>query len=742
MVCLTREEKRIAMHSSANRGRGVCLARLFPIAAFTVLTLRLCSGDEYGSVNLIRNSSFECGTVGWQGYLPWAVGIGYSLPRLHGEVVRADDAPHGEMVLRLKANAARATLKPLWLSANAVEPLMASTGWIRLCAGKTYTLSAFMRSDGDAVAKIAVYHPSGHYYEHQCRVSKSWQRYQLTFEALDEPTLVVIGPCSYGNQAGEASVFVDAAQLECNSTPSPYKPRSQFEFFVASDAPGNVWMRASDMNLCLVGYNDGEDAEITVDARVTNYQNAVVSRRKMNIKISKASKTLIPLSDLLPKAFGFYRVSVHAYDNSQQLLGIADARFALLRVFDGVDSPFGLDGVYACGNLMLLAKRAGVLWRKVRLRGLDEFELVGENDNADAKVDWVLKFGLHGLLSISTSALPDARKSVTEMMADVGCTEAVNAGLIAQFVESKVKLYRTRITAFELLYNEPQHVVCSQAHSHQVSNYIELLKVAYKSAKGLCRDCLFLGGVRACRIETAREFAKGFIAAGGLKFADALALEICLAQSSPEMLEQLIKESIAQMDAQDKRKPIWVTIWWSHTGGDAYGRLPESFEDELADGARYVRLAAILLSHGVSKIFHSNGHELPKGHFGGLFFEPDGAPKMALSVQAALASLLTSSPLPLGSLNLGSDGRCYVFRTKKGVTAVAWLVDGGAENADVHLPLGRYIKAYDIMGNEIKSSKVKLSSVPIFLTSTARDLRSFASVVRSYRHQSSSRRRH
>lgn len=690
------------------------------------------SNNEYSLANLIPNSSFECGSVGWQSYLP-RVGIVSSPHRLHGEVIEAGDAPHGRMVLRLDGNAVRSTLKLLRAHAPVVNPLVAPAGWVKLCSGKTYTFSAFMRSDYDATATVMVRYPSGSRQERQFRLSSSWRRYSFTFVALNEFALVAIGPCCAA-QEDVGSIFVDAVQLECGATPSAYKPRAQLEFFVTSNSPANVWMNASHADMHIVGYNDGADVEAAFDVQVSDFKGAVISHHKLNAKILMAGKFAIPLKHVLPRAFGFYRVSVRAYDSAGQLIGSTETRCALLRKFDGVDSSFGAEDVHACDELLLLAKRAGLLWRKIRVGSFSAVESGSGDFEVAAKVDLALKFGMHPLLSISTSQLTGTLSGACgagdeESIADelLELSQGANTDKLALLIGAEVKRYRTRVMAFELMHDKPLHAVCSQEHDLQLSKYIGLLKATYGLAKSICRDCVFLGGVSVDDAETAFKVAREFIASGGLGFVDALAVEICPAQAQPEAIEQLMRNLLSQVDAHGRRKPIWVTLRWSFTSEDDDAQPTGASQSECEMGIRMVRLAAILLSHGVSKVFHACGREPSDEHLGDLFFDFSGMPCVALPMHAALASILTSSPISLGALNFGSRSRCYAFLTPNGIVAIAWLAE---EDTSVYLSLGRTVKAYDIMGNDIAATRVRLSTMPIYLSSKARDLRSFAAAVR------------
>jgi len=714
---------------------GRCIAHLIAWLSFALACANLDSQahceDANGSVNLIPNSSFECGSVGWRGYPPQVGTVG-SLWKLHGDVIEVDDAPHGKMVLSLSVGAPVSMLGLFKANASAVNVLIASSGWIKLCAGRTYTLSAFMRSDCDAIATLMLRYRSGDSHGRQFKPSNSWRRYSFTFVAREEFASVVIAHCRCEGWCEAGSIFVDAIQLECGDAPSAYRPLSQFELFITSNSPANVWVNSGDAKLCLVGYNDGADSDVSIDVRAYDFNGVAVSHREVRTKALMASRIIVLLHDVLPKAFGFYLVRAHAYDDSRHPIANAEARCAVLRRFDGVDSPFGAEDVHACGELLLLAKRAGLLWRKIRLAEAAAVGAIGDGADVNAKVDLALKLGVHPLLSISTNQLSRALEGC-EVGDEGGLTgecvessQAVRAKRLAELFGVGVRRYRTRVVAFELIHPVLPHAACSRQRDLQCGGYIELMKAAYSIAKGLCRDCLLLGGISAGEAEAALEFANEFIASGGLKFVDALAVEIRSAQIPSEALEQLMKKLLAQIDARGGRKPIWLTWYWSLSGKGSGAQPLSSPQDELEMGICMVRLVAILLSYGVGKIFHASGCAPSGGHLGDLFFEVDGTPKVTLPMHAALANFLTSSPLPLGVLNLGSRSRCYAFRTRNGVTAIAWLAD---ETANAHLSLGRAVKAYDIMGNEIATSKVKLSRAPIYLSSPAKDLRSLASMV-------------
>lgn len=668
--------------------------------------------------NLISNSSFECGSAGWQSYLLGSGGFPEGLFKLHGRVEKFDDAPHGRMVLSLGMNA-----PPLLWSylqrMGSINLIAAPVEFIKLKAGETYTLSAFLRSDtGNATIRMMVCYSDGLSQTYQANATDSWRRISFTFKALGENAIVGVGVGGL-QHLGDRS-FLDALQLESGNLAGAYELRSQIEFFIVSDSPGNVWVGKEEGSLYLIGYNDGDEAELDIDVQINDFREEVVLHRRNSIRALRAAQFIIPLSDAIPKKFGFYRATAELTDKLGNAIGVASARCARIPRYDGVDSPFGIEWFHPCGELMLLSKRAGLLWQRVLINGI--------SDVISAQVDSVLKFGMHVLISMAVDAQP---QKINDKVQAATAFLSKDEDEFIRRVESVIKSYRTRAVAFEVFSDELRQMSLMNLEfgSGDLKGRIELLKAAYSAAKRACKDCLFLWGMWVGDNELMDKQVGEFIRAGSLKFVDALGVGVDLTSVTPERFERGMKSVMAKMDACGMRKPIWVTRCELALDDSPKGLASHYAADdgELYYSACLVRFAAIVFSHGVTHIFYSPAHASKWTSSYGLLFKADGTPTKILPTQAALANLLTSRMHYIGSIDFGDNARCYAFRTAKGAVAIAWLID---EDAAVSISLGRSVKAYDLMGNEIGCQKVRLTFVPIYLTSQFGDLRSIASSVR------------
>lgn len=654
------------------------------IVLFMLVPSAQCAGadlpNEHHTKNLIPNSSFECGEVGWQSGIKFEDAHICNLFKLAGEVADVDGAPHGRKALSIKFS------KPfhqLFLFsphiAHAPWLLITNSRWLRLLCGETYTLSAFVKAFGNGIGvTIGVYFADGRKIERRIDPTNDWRRFSLAFKAVDWHALVVFGFEQLSPFAGDTKLGVDAVQLEVGETPTPYEPHSQVEVFIVSNSPNNIWVSEGDVGLRLLAYNDGDDMHANLDVRVCDFKGASIMERSLSIRVPSKGVADIPLENMLPKASGFYDVIVRPSDEAVRYVSSWNAHCALLRPFEGFDSPFGVEGFYPSEELLLLLKRMGILWWRYTIAKRSASEAPSSLD--DENINKLLKLGMHVLISIPTLKDEDADSYASRF-------------------ETIVKRYRTRVFAYEVFVSRPHLGGADEGGC--MSKLVELIKVAYSSAKAINKDCVLVLGVGSM------ELALKLVKADVLKFADVI--NLCLFRHE---YEWQVKDLIALMEGSKMRKPIWVT------SGERC-ELSGSYEGELRNAVAIVRRATTLLSSGVSKIFYSLSYGT------NCFLEVDGTPREALPAHSVLANMIAKSALPLGMLNLGKGACCYGFKRIDGVVGVVWLA---REDAVVSLSLKQPARAFNLMGNELKTPTIELSDTPIYLV--APDVRSLVASTR------------
>jgi len=172
------------------------------------------------SRNKIPNASFEAGSDGWSS-LGEHVGWG-NLTGLFG-IVQKGQAADGDHCLKIELGPGKTITTYFdYFDPVAVEqksPLAANLGWIPVEKGKKYTLSAFLRADQAGVPaqlKMVMGRPMAWSFSHEESVvlTKEWKRYSTSFEAMTSDLHVAVGPHLSGSTHDEATVWVDAVQLE------------------------------------------------------------------------------------------------------------------------------------------------------------------------------------------------------------------------------------------------------------------------------------------------------------------------------------------------------------------------------------------------------------------------------------------------------------------------------------------------------------------------------------------------
>ena len=187
------------------------------------------------------------------------------------------------------------------------------------------------------------------------------------------------------------------------------------------------------------------------------------------------------------------------------------------------------------------------------------------------------------------------------------------------------------------------------------------------------------------------------------------------------------------MDAEGGRKPIWATelsYWatddkpwtpWAPPNPEHWSANRQlTNEREAADYT--VRLAVILLAHGVEKIFWHSGLEGAVNN-GSMDLEnplldPEAIPQKQFAAQAALSRLLGPAPkfaspfrkpkIVSGHSTSGVHG--YAFKVQRGAALVVWApgeLNNGVRRSDWTVPLGEspiYLKTSTMTAQDLATA--------------------------------------
>jgi len=132
-----------------------------------------------------------------------------------------------------------------------------------------------------------------------------------------------------------------------------------------------------------------------------------------------------------------------------------------------------------------------------------------------------------------------------------------------------------------------------------------------------------------------------------------------------------------------------------------------------------VRFAAVILGHGVEKLFYHYGAAgtINREDTESIFFEYAGAPRKMLPAQAVFCRLVPGSRRILKIADLHPRARTYLFGDPRGKVLIAWIPEAG-DDLRLHLA-DRRLSAADIMGSLIDERMIVLSEAPVYVTGPA-----------------------
>jgi hypothetical protein len=189
---------------------------------------------------------------------------------------------------------------------------------------------------------------------------------------------------------------------------------------------------------------------------------------------------------------------------------------------------------------------------------------------------------------------------------------------------------------------------------------------------------------------------------------------------------------LTRMDAAGGRKPIWITEF-SYYGTDDLPRRPfipganSWSEQRLAESERQcadwtVRFLAVMLSHGVEKVFIHSGASgaVNEPDFECCLFDYGGGPRKVFPALAVLTNLLGEKPASSGMRDVGRTGHAAAFETGGRSVLVGWAEEGSSSTAPVMvIPNECRLQVLDIMGRPIQGGSVTLSRSPIYVIGPA-----------------------
>jgi hypothetical protein len=669
------------------------------------------------AINLVPNSSFECGTAGWGSLMdlhPW----GESLNRLIGEADQGD-AVDAKSSFRVRLDRATVPVymwdyfQPYELPVTA--PRTMNRGWISVEPRRPYVLSAYLRSDvAGAKAVLEVQEAGRGNQRQQVTLATDWRRYTFAFTPSAEQVFVGAGLDLDASGLDRATLWMDAVQLERGSEPTDYAPRAPAELGVECPAQGHLFWPGDRPDITLTGTGGAATVHLTV----TDFRDDQVATLVVRFGDEVTSARL----DL--RAKGFYRVAVTA--DGAEVVPAQPLRLAIVDDYVGRDSAFGMNHAYPWRELLDLSQRIGLTWmRDWTLKWQHVEPEKGRFDFAagDVQIDRVRAAQLNviGLLPFPSSNWastgpggPDGGSEDRRLMAFM----PRDLGDAANYVRETVAHFRGRVSVWEIL-NEPIYTdyALPRRDGYTVEDYVSYLRTAYRAAKEAQPDCLVIGGIAGPPALLTTEF----IDAGGLDYVDALNLHQYPGGMPPEGMDADLAALAAKLRDIGRPVPIWFTEGAYYADDDPprdpYDGWAQPVESERVCAVWQVKMDAMLLAYGVEKIIYHSGTpgRLNHDELSGIFFEWNGAPRKMVATQAAIASVIGPGPLKgRGRISSPEDTYCYAVDASDHTVAVVWL-DEGAGRKGAAVSLDGEAAALDVLGNRLEGDAMTIGSEPVYL---------------------------
>ncbi|MBP8255926.1 MAG: beta-galactosidase [Opitutaceae bacterium] len=698
--------------------------------------------------NLIPNGSFECGADGWLS-LGKALSFGGNIAGLYGEVVTGG-ASEGARSFRLKLGPG---LTPesyfdCWPPQHAVHHrlLTVNRGWIDVQRDRSYTLSAYMRSDRPGTKGVLQFNFSGdarngvQTLSKEVQLTTAWARYSYTVVAPEDSVFVGVGPDVSESPETNVTFWTDALQLEVGTTATPYVGEP-VEVGFSTGRYGNVFTANEPFAIDVSARNSTAAAlALEIRAALTDYWDRPMPEKSVILEISAGTDaaTTIPL-DLPP---GFYRARFSWAESGQE--GSRQMRLAVIEPYRHQNSPFGLNHGPTTQKACRMFTRAGVTWIRDWSVNWEWAEpRPGERSFAaiDGHIGRLRDAGMNILSLLPSNPSTDWASEAPDTVPStlwyrLAYAPKVPARLF-DFVSAAAAHYR-QVGYWEFL-NEPLWVpdfCLPKKGGYTVADYITLLKGASAAIRHANPQAKVIGGLG---IQAEMPLGDEFIKEGGLDHVDILNLHPYAGTRRPESFIPDLLRIRGVMDKYATRKTIWATET-AYYGVDEFPFLPwqpptnhfaanRLLVNERQSADFLVRFATILLAHGVEKIFW---HEPVTGNANeglrdieNLFIAPGGLPRKSYAAIAGLANALGPAPTFSGHWLVAAkvankstqNVHGYAFSSGDASVLVAWdeMEVGQAANWTLVVPEG--CSARNIAGAPLAGSRIALSGSPVYVVS-------------------------
>ena len=683
------------------------------------------------AVNLLPNSSFECGLSGWGSIADLPYGMG-NLNIPVGEIDTTTARFHeASLKIALTKETTPIYYFDGWLYRIPVkDPLLTNKGWITVEPGADYTLSAYMKTDSAGwYGVLSMQDAFGSKRERRIHLFTDWTRHTFAFRPESEQIYISLGLDLKDTNIQTKTVWIDGVQLSKGTEPQTYQPRATVEVGLETGRLGNLFPYGDEPEITAIIFNsEWIPHSVNVHIKTTDFDDAVVNEITLQVKVSPRQTIRIPI-DPGVRSKGFYRV--HLSCEGAEVAMTRPLRFAIIEPYTKTDSLFGMNHACPWPHLLDLSEQIGILWFRdwsLQWQHVEPEKGKFEFTGPDYQIDRILERGLNVLPLLpfpsstwSSSADPEEIDS-----GNVKSTAYMPRDLeeFSLYVRNTVWHYHGLLNTWEIM-NEPIYssYTLPETKGYQINDYIQLLQVASEAVKTVDPEALVIGGV------SGPTHAIDFIRAGGLPLVDILNFHLSPGLAAPDAYEESLRLVREQMNSLGVDIPIWMTEGAYYADDDkpfepwkrAWQKLEpwnrtwlEPLDSEITASEWQIKLNTLLLAYGVEKIFYHSGasSSLNNEWLQGIFFEWGAEPRKMLVTQSAMANLLSPPIKSLGSIESPKELKAYGFESDGRIVIVTWKQEG-AENIEISLA-GKPWKVVDLQGNELEVYRISLTGRPVY----------------------------
>ncbi|MHC4561060.1 MAG: carbohydrate binding domain-containing protein [Planctomycetota bacterium] len=290
-------------------------------------------------VNLLPNSSFECGVNGW-GSIADLPGWGGNLNLPVGKIDTNAGKFHGSS---FKISLTPETIPVYYFDyfplyrVPVKAPLLANRGWITVEPGVSYTLSAYMKANRDSlVGTLSINQAFRGSLRREVQLTDKWQRHSFTFQPQAGQVFVALGLDLEASHQEAGTVWIDAVQLEKGTKATPYSTRAEVEVGLEANQLGNIFPYGDEPEMTATVFNAGGTSKsVTLNIRTTDFDNGIVHEAAITTDVPSGQVARVPVCPRVHRK-GFYRLHLSSKDTE----GVINhkMRFAIIEPHTNSDS--------------------------------------------------------------------------------------------------------------------------------------------------------------------------------------------------------------------------------------------------------------------------------------------------------------------------------------------------------------------------------------------------------------------